>query len=92
MVGVVIITGANSGIGFRAAEILAGTGRTIIAACRDDGRGNAAVARIKAVNKNADVIYHKVRSDHTGLWMWGPGFSVLGTSDRLSKSQKGQLP
>lgn len=42
----VLITGANSGIGYHAALTLAGKGAHVILACRDRQRGEAALARL----------------------------------------------
>ncbi|MCU1322632.1 MAG: short-chain dehydrogenase [Acidobacteriaceae bacterium] len=44
----VFITGANSGIGFPAAQKLARKGATVVLACRDRARGEAAMRRIEA--------------------------------------------
>jgi NAD(P)-dependent dehydrogenase (short-subunit alcohol dehydrogenase family) len=41
-----VVTGANSGIGFETARVLAEHGATVILACRDVARGEAAAARI----------------------------------------------
>jgi len=41
-----VITGANSGIGFETAQVLAERGATVILACRDVARATAAAARI----------------------------------------------
>lgn len=48
----VVITGANSGIGFTAAQALAGAGAHVVLAVRDLERGRAAAARI---NGSTDV-------------------------------------
>jgi NAD(P)-dependent dehydrogenase (short-subunit alcohol dehydrogenase family) len=43
---VAVVTGANSGLGYHTALELARKGAHVVLGCRDEGRGNAAVARI----------------------------------------------
>jgi NAD(P)-dependent dehydrogenase (short-subunit alcohol dehydrogenase family) len=50
-----IITGATSGIGYEAAQALAGKGAQVILAVRSAERGAAAVARIRAAHPQAQV-------------------------------------
>lgn len=49
----VIVTGANTGIGYETARALAAAGADVILACRSVEKGNAAVARIKARHPQA---------------------------------------
>jgi NAD(P)-dependent dehydrogenase (short-subunit alcohol dehydrogenase family) len=44
----ILITGANSGIGYHAASMLARKGAQVVLACRDKQRGEAALARLNA--------------------------------------------
>jgi NAD(P)-dependent dehydrogenase (short-subunit alcohol dehydrogenase family) len=51
-----LITGANAGIGFTLAGMLARCGVRVVLACRNEARGTAAVKRIRdAVGPSADV-------------------------------------
>jgi NAD(P)-dependent dehydrogenase (short-subunit alcohol dehydrogenase family) len=51
----ILITGANSGIGYYAALELARKGAHILLACRDRGRGEAALGRIRVEIPHASV-------------------------------------
>ena len=51
----VLITGANSGIGYMAALKLARKDAKVLLACRDQRRGEAAIARILADSPGADL-------------------------------------
>ncbi|MBX7174865.1 MAG: SDR family NAD(P)-dependent oxidoreductase, partial [Pyrinomonadaceae bacterium] len=52
---VVIVTGSSSGIGFEAARVLAEKQATVIIAVRNLEKGNKAVEKILAQNKDAEV-------------------------------------
>ncbi|HSP96406.1 MAG TPA: oxidoreductase [Candidatus Dormibacteraeota bacterium] len=49
----IVITGANSGLGFEAALALAGKGAQVVLACRDQAKGRAAEEQIRARHPRA---------------------------------------
>jgi NAD(P)-dependent dehydrogenase (short-subunit alcohol dehydrogenase family) len=51
----ILITGANSGLGYQAALALAGTGAHVVLACRDQAKGGAAEQQIRAVHPRAST-------------------------------------
>lgn len=51
----VIVTGANTGIGFETARALAAVGADVVLACRNHATGAAAVARIMALHPGASA-------------------------------------
>lgn len=50
-----VVTGANSGIGLDTARALAGAGASVIMACRDRGRGTAAMGELQDRQPNLDL-------------------------------------
>jgi NAD(P)-dependent dehydrogenase (short-subunit alcohol dehydrogenase family) len=61
----VIITGANSGIGYHAAAALARRGAEVVLACRDEQRGVDAIARLQRTTPGARL--HLERLDLASL-------------------------
>ncbi|MFT7133509.1 MAG: NAD(P)-dependent dehydrogenase (short-subunit alcohol dehydrogenase family) [Cyclobacteriaceae bacterium] len=53
----ILITGANAGIGFEAARVLAGKGAQVLLGCRDQTKALDAIDRIKAVHLDADLAW-----------------------------------
>jgi len=53
---IVIVTGANSGIGYEAARALTFKGATVIMACRDPEKGEAAALQIRSENIQGQVV------------------------------------
>jgi len=54
---VVVITGANSGIGFETAKTIARLGATVVLACRSKERAEAAAKKIKEESGNDNIIF-----------------------------------
>lgn len=53
----IIVTGANTGIGFEAAKVLAGKGARVLLACRNRDKAEAAIARIAQEVPGADLAF-----------------------------------
>jgi NAD(P)-dependent dehydrogenase (short-subunit alcohol dehydrogenase family) len=51
----VVVTGANSGVGRAATELIAGSGAAVVMVCRDEARGRKALAAIRKGSSNPDV-------------------------------------
>jgi NAD(P)-dependent dehydrogenase (short-subunit alcohol dehydrogenase family) len=52
---IAVVTGANSGLGYHTTLELARKGAKVVLGCRDEGRGNAAVARIHVQVPDAEL-------------------------------------
>ena len=52
-----LVTGANAGIGFQTAKVLAGRGGHVVLACRDGARAEAAMAAIRTEEPRADLSF-----------------------------------
>jgi NAD(P)-dependent dehydrogenase (short-subunit alcohol dehydrogenase family) len=59
---IAVVTGSNTGIGFEAARVLAARGATVVLACRDTTKAEAAAERILSASPQA-----KVRAAHLDL-------------------------
>lgn len=53
----IIVTGANTGLGFEAAKVLAGRGARVLLACRDQSRAEGAIRRIGEAVPGADLSF-----------------------------------
>ena len=51
----IVVTGANSGLGYEAALALAGAGAHVVLACRDQAKGRAAEQQIRAAQPRAST-------------------------------------
>lgn len=51
----IVVTGANTGLGFEAAKVLAGKGARVIIGCRSNDKAQAAREKILAAHPRADV-------------------------------------
>jgi NAD(P)-dependent dehydrogenase (short-subunit alcohol dehydrogenase family) len=51
----IVITGANTGLGYEAARVLSGKGARVIIACRSQPKAKAAIEKIQAHNGAVDV-------------------------------------
>ncbi|BBY39299.1 short-chain dehydrogenase [Mycobacterium mantenii] len=75
---VVVITGANTGIGYEAAAVLAYRGAHVVLAVRNLEKGNAALARIVAASPRADVTLQQL--DLTSLNSVRSAAAALGAA------------
>ena len=52
-----IVTGANAGVGFEIARVLAARGARVLLGCREQARAQDAIARIERITPNADLVW-----------------------------------
>lgn len=52
-----IVTGANAGVGFELSRVLAARGARVLLGCREKGRAEEAITRIKQTTPNADLAW-----------------------------------
>ncbi|HEX3309766.1 MAG TPA: SDR family NAD(P)-dependent oxidoreductase [Streptosporangiaceae bacterium] len=80
-----VVTGANTGLGFETARVLAARGASVVLAVRDTDKGKAAAARIAAAAPGADVMVQpldlasleSVRAAAAALRARHPGIDLL---------------
>ena len=53
----IFVTGANTGIGYEAARVLAGRGARVLLGCRSEEKAKDAIDRIRALHPDADVAW-----------------------------------
>jgi len=52
-----IVTGANAGVGFELSRVLAARGARVLLGCREKGRAEEAIARIKQITPSANLAW-----------------------------------
>ena len=52
---VIVVTGANSGIGFEACKVFASAGATLVMVCRSADKGQSALESLKALSNNDSI-------------------------------------
>jgi len=52
----ILVTGANTGIGFDTARMLASAGARVLLGCRSEEKALTAINKIKAVHSDADIL------------------------------------
>ena len=77
----VFITGANTGIGFETARVLAVSGSRVLLGCRSEEKALGAINKIKAIKGDADVLW--VPLDLTSLASIKAAAAVVSKERRL---------
>ncbi len=76
----ILVTGANTGIGWDAARVLAERGARVLLACRDEDKARDAIDRIKVTAPDADLAY--IPLDLTSLT------SVKAAADQVLEEER----
>ncbi|MFT7242774.1 MAG: NAD(P)-dependent dehydrogenase (short-subunit alcohol dehydrogenase family) [Candidatus Azotimanducaceae bacterium] len=77
----ILITGANTGIGFDTARVLAMRGARVLLGCRSEEKANDAINRIKAIKGDVDVAW--VPLDLTSLASIEAAANIVSEETRL---------
>jgi NAD(P)-dependent dehydrogenase (short-subunit alcohol dehydrogenase family) len=77
----IFITGANTGIGFEAARVLAARGARVLLGCRSEEKALGAIGKIKAIKDDADVLW--VPLDLTSLASIKAAAAIVSEESRL---------
>lgn len=75
------ITGANTGIGFETARVLAGQGARVLLGCRSEEKATKAIGRIHRQHPQADLSW--IPLDLTSLKSTAEAARIVGQEDRL---------
>lgn len=76
-----LITGANTGIGFETAKVLAANGARVLLGCRSESKATDAMSRIRAATPDADLAF--VALDQADLSSVRAAAEVVGAEARL---------
>ncbi len=77
----VVVSGANTGIGFAAAQVLAARGARVLLACRSNDKADAAMARIRQESPQADLAF--VPLDQADLGSVREAAEIIGWEPRV---------
>lgn len=77
----ILITGANTGIGFDTARVLATRGARVLLGCRSEEKADGAIEKIKAIKADADVSW--VPLDLTSLASIKAAADIVSQETRL---------
>jgi NAD(P)-dependent dehydrogenase (short-subunit alcohol dehydrogenase family) len=76
-----LVTGANTGLGYETAKVLAARGARVLLACRSQDKANAAITRIREHTADADVAF--VPLDQADLASVAAAAEIVAQEDRL---------
>ncbi|MFT6765013.1 MAG: NAD(P)-dependent dehydrogenase (short-subunit alcohol dehydrogenase family) [Candidatus Aldehydirespiratoraceae bacterium] len=76
-----LVTGANTGLGFETAKVLAARGARVLLGCRSQDKAEAAMAKISAMTPDADLAF--IPLDQNDLASVAAAAEIVGDEDRL---------